>query len=213
MEGTCYKHPVWLPDDFRAEQKFKHVVKGIAQMPPKYRTCDTSLGSLFWCLTTISVKKPPVVQLWAIATCPVTVCTGDERCPLLFPFSGSCRGPWGWHSSSFLQTTQTQATGLLLTEHFFSSTFTTFVAIPQHMQVPSHSFQMLGPWTAGRYPRWGCTSSDYSRIAAPLAWWCCVWCTPAWSLLSWHNADSHWACWQPACPDPLSWAAHQPLLS
>jgi len=36
LEGTYNNHLVQLPDHFRADQKFKHVVKGIVQMPLKH---------------------------------------------------------------------------------------------------------------------------------------------------------------------------------
>lgn len=35
LEGTYNDHLVQLPDPFRADQKFKHIIKSIDQMPPK----------------------------------------------------------------------------------------------------------------------------------------------------------------------------------
>ena len=51
----------------------------------------TSLGSLFQCLTTLSVKtifpniqpKPPLAQHEAISSCPITCYLGEESNPLL----------------------------------------------------------------------------------------------------------------------------------
>jgi len=36
LEGTYYDHLVQLPDHFRADQKLKHVFKGVVQMPLKH---------------------------------------------------------------------------------------------------------------------------------------------------------------------------------
>jgi len=36
VEGTYNDHLVQLPDHFRYDQKSKHVVKGIVQMPPRH---------------------------------------------------------------------------------------------------------------------------------------------------------------------------------
>ena len=36
LEDPCHNHLVQLPDDFAADQKLKHVVKGIVQMPLKH---------------------------------------------------------------------------------------------------------------------------------------------------------------------------------
>ena len=33
LEGTYNDHRVQLPDHFRADQKLKHVIKGVVQMP------------------------------------------------------------------------------------------------------------------------------------------------------------------------------------
>jgi len=47
-----------MPDHFRADQKLKHVVECIVQMPlNRLGASTTSLGSLFQGLTTLSVKK------------------------------------------------------------------------------------------------------------------------------------------------------------
>ena len=36
LEGTYNNHLVQLPDHFRADQKIKHVIKGIVKMPLKH---------------------------------------------------------------------------------------------------------------------------------------------------------------------------------
>lgn len=61
VEGTCNDHLVQLPEQFRANQKLKHVVKGNMSKcllnSDKPGALTTSLGNLFQCLTTIVVKK------------------------------------------------------------------------------------------------------------------------------------------------------------
>ena len=36
LEGTYSDHLVQLPDQFRADQRLRHVIKGLAQMPLKH---------------------------------------------------------------------------------------------------------------------------------------------------------------------------------
>ena len=88
LEGTYNDHLVQLPDQFRADQKLKHV-KGILQMPLKQwqawgidhlsrkhvPVLDHRLGKEV--LPNVQ-SEPPLVQLWAIPTLPVTGYQGEE---------------------------------------------------------------------------------------------------------------------------------------
>lgn len=60
MEEAYNDHLVSLPDDFRDDQKLKHVTKGIVQRllnTDRYGAPTTSLGSLFQYLATFSTKE------------------------------------------------------------------------------------------------------------------------------------------------------------
>ncbi|CAM9605611.1 unnamed protein product, partial [Bubo scandiacus] len=58
MEGTYNNNLVQLSNYFRADQKLKHVIKSKCLLnTDRFGASITSLGSLFWCLITLSVKK------------------------------------------------------------------------------------------------------------------------------------------------------------
>lgn len=169
--------------------------------------CHTSLESLFLCLTTISGKKPPMVQLCTIAMCPATAYEQDEHCPAHFPFSGSCREQWGWQSSSF-------SPKLLLIGHFFqhfhrlcchpeahASTFTSFsnAGSQSCTQVPQVRLHQLWIQQDNHVP-WQAGDAVFEAVQDGVC--------PFGTMLT-HT--------EPAVSQhaqvPFNWAAHQPLLS
>jgi len=100
---------------FKANQKLKHVSEGIVQMSLKagrHGWWATSLGSLFQCFNTLTVKKcfliPSLNTPLPTVLCgfvPILSChqfpgawPGTLFC---FPSSGSCREQWGCLSASF----------------------------------------------------------------------------------------------------------------
>lgn len=60
LEGIFTDHQVWVPDHFKTNQKLKHVIEGILQIPlgtDSHEASITSLKSWFRCLTTFTVRK------------------------------------------------------------------------------------------------------------------------------------------------------------
>jgi len=84
LEGTYNDHLVQLPDQFRADQKLKRVIKGIVQMPlntDRLGASTSALGSPFQCLSKETLpnvqSEPPLSQLETIPTHHVTGSQGE----------------------------------------------------------------------------------------------------------------------------------------
>jgi len=61
LEGTYNNHPVQLPDQFRADQKLKHIIKGNVQVPHKHWRA--------WGIDDLSRKPVPVSDQPLVKKC------------------------------------------------------------------------------------------------------------------------------------------------
>ena len=130
LEGMYDYHLVQLPDRFRADQKLKHVVKGIVQMPLKHWQAwgidhlsmkpvpefDTPLGKE---MLLNALSKPPLAQLWTIPTHPITGSQEEELSTSLSPPQEAVESAEVAPQPPLLQASQAQSSQPLLTGHFF----------------------------------------------------------------------------------------------
>lgn len=138
------------------------------------------------------------------AMCPVTAYEADEHCPLHFPFSGSWREQLKLALIFLFSKLDKHRLLDCFSQNISASTFTSFVAFYNTCKCFDILFKCWGPELQVGTPGETAPALNTAGLSPPLAgWWCCVWCTPGWSLPSWQNADSHWARCQPACPGPL----------
>jgi len=61
LKGTYNDHLVQLPEQFRADQKLKHIIKGIVQMPLKHRQ--------LWGIDRLSKQPDPVFDTLSVNKC------------------------------------------------------------------------------------------------------------------------------------------------
>ena len=188
MEGSYNDHLVQWPDQFRADQKLKHVKRCIFQMPLDTWTLlaadrpgasTTSLGSLFQCLTTLSVKKcflmSSVNLLWHSFEpfpCGLSLDTRKKNSappsprPLLRMLWRAMRSPLSLLFSRLNNPKVLSCSS----QDFPSSPFTTFVALLWMHPRTFTSFFNGGTQTCTQHPRWGHTNAEYSGMIPSPAW-------------------------------------------